>query len=90
MVLARVHRRVPDGIDLLLIDGPPGYGDGMSHSRYPAMPALADRMAPNAMVFLDDADREPEREIVARWSEALPEWKFGIDAASGLAVGSRS
>jgi hypothetical protein len=73
-----------------LVDGPPGYGEGMSHSRHPALPVLADRMAPGGMVFLDDADREPEREIVSRWSEELPGWTFGIDEARGLAVGSRA
>jgi hypothetical protein len=62
----------------------------MSHSRHPAVPALADRMALNGMIFLDDAGREPEREIVTRWSEEQPGWKFGIDAASGIAVGSRA
>ena len=82
--------RLPDAIDLLLVDGPPGYGKGMSHSRHPAMPALAERMAQNGVVYLDDADREPEREIVARWSEEQPDWTFGIDAANGFAVGSRA
>jgi predicted O-methyltransferase YrrM len=81
---------LPGGISLLLIDGPPGYGEGMTHSRYPALPALVDRLAADAVVFLDDADREPEREIIARWAEEVPGWTFGIDAASGLAVGSRS
>jgi predicted O-methyltransferase YrrM len=80
---------LPAEIDLLLIDGPPGYGQGMSHSRYPAMPSLADRMAGSGLVILDDADREPEREIVARWAEEVPDWSFGIDAARGLALGCR-
>ena len=80
---------LPGGIDLLLVDGPPGYGEDMAHSRYPAMSALAHRMAPNGLVMLDDADREPEREIVARWSEEVPGWTFGIDSTSGLAVGNR-
>ena len=81
---------LPSGISVLLIDGPPGYGEGMTHSRYPAMTALADRMERNGLVFLDDADREPEREIVARWSEEFPAWSFDIDSASGLAVGTRA
>jgi len=82
--------RLPDVIDLLLVDGPPGYGEGMSHSRHPAVPALTDRMAKDGVIFLDDADREPEREIVARWAEEQPDWTFGIDAANGFAVGRRS
>jgi hypothetical protein len=77
-------------IELLLVDGPPGYGDGMAHSRYPALPSLADRMAPGGIVILDDADRKAEREIVERWSAELPEWSFGIDEPIGLALGSRA
>ncbi len=81
---------LPGGVNLLLVDGPPGYGEGMTHSRYPAMSALADRLARDALVILDDADREPEREIVARWSEEHPGWQFGVDAEIGLALGRRT
>ena len=80
---------LPDSIDLLLVDGPPGYGEGMAHSRFPALPALADRLAPHALVILDDANREPEREIVERWQQLLPEWSFGVDDTVGLALGNR-
>lgn len=80
---------LPGAIDLLLIDGPPGFADGNAHSRYPALVELAGRLAPNAVVILDDADREPEREIVERWQQDLPEWQFGIDADAGIAVGTR-
>ncbi len=81
---------LPGSIDLLLVDGPPGYGDGMSHSRYPALPALASRLSPQALVVLDDADRGPELAIAERWSQELPEWSFGVDAELGLALGRRS
>jgi len=80
---------LPLGIDLLLVDGPPGNGEGMAHSRYPALAALSSRLAPEALVILDDADREPEQEIVERWSQELPEWRFGVDASLGVALGSR-
>jgi len=80
---------LPSAIDLLLVDGPPGYGEGMSHSRYPALSTIADRLAPGALVILDDADRDPEREIIERWQERQPEWSFGVDAGLGLALGSR-
>jgi predicted O-methyltransferase YrrM len=80
---------LPSAADLLLVDGPPGYGEGMSLSRYPALPALADRLTPGAVVILDDADREGEQQIVARWLLALPEWSFGVDTATGVAVGRR-
>jgi hypothetical protein len=81
---------LPGTIELLLVDGPPGYGEGMSHSRYPAMPALESRLAANAVVILDDADREAEREIAARWSEECSEWNFGVDASAGFAMGRRA
>lgn len=53
-------------IDLLIVDGPPG--DAGSLSRYPAFPALADKLAIGGRVILDDTDRGDEQEIVARWS----------------------
>ncbi len=80
---------LPGTIDLLLVDGPPGYGEGMAMSRYPALPALAGRLARAAIVILDDADRDSEQEIVARWSAEVTGWSFGVDPATGLAVGSR-
>lgn len=79
-----------DGIDLLLVDGPPGYGEGMELSRYPALPALAGRLAPGAMVVLDDAERPGEHEILRRWGEAHPEWEFAPRGDTGIAVGVRA
>jgi len=86
---AEMIAMLPSTINLLLVDGPPGHGEGMAHSRYPALPALAGRLSPNALVVLDDADREPEQEIVERWSESLPEWSFAVDTSRGIALGSR-
>jgi predicted O-methyltransferase YrrM len=52
-------------IDLLLVDGPPGsLGET---ARYPALHVLESRLAPNAVVILDDADRSGEQGIVQRW-----------------------
>ena len=83
--------RLPSGgIELLLVDGPPGYTAGTEHSRYPAFPALADRLAPGALVMLDDAEREGEREILERWQREAGGWSFATDRASGLAVGRRT
>lgn len=81
--------KLPTDIELLLVDGPPGYGDGMTHSRYPALPALVGKLAPGCLVVLDDADREPEREIAERWENETA-WTFGIDPEAGIAVGSRA
>lgn len=56
---------VPERIDLLVVDGPPG--TTRSQARYPALPVLRERLAPGALVFLDDTDRTQEQAIVRRW-----------------------
>lgn len=74
-----------DGIDMLVIDGPPGFIQPLS--RYPALPRLHDRLAPSATIFLDDAARPDEREIVAMWLEAFPEFAHEyIEAERGCAI----
>ena len=81
---------LPDeGIELLLVDGPPGYGAGMARSRYPALPLLADRLAPGALVVLDDAGREGEAEILDRWEAELG-FAFDRRVPERIAVGRRS
>ena len=52
-------------IDMLVIDGPPGFIQ--KNSRYPALPLLFEKFAKQAKVFLDDAAREDEKELVAQW-----------------------
>jgi Methyltransferase domain len=76
------------GIELLLVDGPPGYGDGMARSRYPALPVLGGRLAPGALVILDDAGRPGETEILDAW-EAGEGWTFDRRPAERIAVGRR-
>ncbi|MCW8917239.1 MAG: class I SAM-dependent methyltransferase [Gammaproteobacteria bacterium] len=58
------------GIEMLVIDGPPGFIQ--RHSRYPALPLLIDRLADNCTIFLDDAARADEQEIVRRWLAQFP------------------
>ncbi|PWL16282.1 hypothetical protein DKP76_18270 [Falsochrobactrum shanghaiense] len=59
-------------IDLLMVDGPPE--NTGSYSRYPALPALTDKLAPNATVLLDDTIREAETKIAETWRD-----EFGFD-----------
>lgn len=60
-----------EGIHLLVVDGPPAAtGTG---ARYPAVPQLADRLAAECRIVLDDTDREEERAIAERWLGELGE-----------------
>jgi predicted O-methyltransferase YrrM len=79
--------KLPDEIDLLIVDGPPGYGGGMELSRYPALPALENRLALNAMAVLDDARREGERAILEQWELECEGWTFAVDETLGIARG---
>jgi predicted O-methyltransferase YrrM len=71
-----------DEIDLLLVDGPPGTTG--PHARYPALPVLGDKLAPDAVVIVDDVSRKDEQEMVSHWLEERPELarlrQLGINA----------
>lgn len=67
-----------EDVDMLVIDGPPGFLQPMS--RYPAIPRLADRLAPEAVIWVDDAARPDERAIVERWLAEYPGLKRGWHA----------
>ena len=57
-------------IDLLVIDGPPGFIQ--EHSRYPALPLLMEKLNSHCTVYLDDAARTDERELVGQWQSDYP------------------
>jgi predicted O-methyltransferase YrrM len=61
---------LPENIDMLVVDGPPGFLQ--KHSRYPALPLLRDRLKDGCHIYLDDAAREDEREIVNLWCQEIP------------------
>ena len=60
-------------IDLLVIDGPPGFIQ--KHSRYPALPLLYEKLAERCVIYLDDAARDDEQQLVARWLSLYPEFE---------------
>jgi predicted O-methyltransferase YrrM len=63
--------QLPDRIwDMIVIDGPPHHHGQLA--RYPAGPYLFAKLAPAGTVFLDDADRRQEQEIVRRWRQEFP------------------
>jgi predicted O-methyltransferase YrrM len=58
--------------DLVLVDGPEG-GSRDPLARYGAFPFLRSRLAPGAVLLVDDALRGGETEIVERWKRECPE-----------------
>ncbi len=64
-----LEERLPERIDLLVVDGPPGKIG--PDARWPAVPLLLDRLAPDAVILLDDGDRSAETRIAYSWHEML-------------------
>ncbi|AIA76746.1 hypothetical protein FF32_18410 [Halomonas campaniensis] len=56
-----------ENVDLLWVDGPPGAT--CLFSRYPALPALADKLSLTAEVWMDDTIRQEEKDICERWAK---------------------
>lgn len=56
-----------ENVDLLWVDGPPGAT--CLFSRYPALPALADKLSANAEVWMDDTIRQEEKDICEKWAK---------------------
>jgi len=65
-----LHDLPESKIELLVIDGPPGFIQ--KNSRYPAIPLLFDGLADNSLVLMDDAARPDELEIVGLWKQSFP------------------
>jgi predicted O-methyltransferase YrrM len=84
----RALRSLPRRIDLLLVDGPPAFEPRIALSRYPALPALAARLAPDATVVLDDIDRGGERMILEAWERNCA-FRFELRTADRIALGRR-
>jgi predicted O-methyltransferase YrrM len=54
-----------DGIDFLLVDGPPAAVG--PDSRYPALPVAGPRLADRATIVFDDANRKDEQAAIDSW-----------------------
>ncbi len=59
--------RIEQPIDFLVVDGPPS--DIHKLSRYPALKLLYRHLRSRSTIFLDDARREDEQEIVGLWEK---------------------
>ena len=74
-------------IDMLTVDGPPQTTDSSVLSRYPALPAFAAQLSKQAIIYIDDAKRTTEKEMVQQWLQQYPGWKSRtIDSIPGTCV----
>lgn len=73
---ARTALEGVDGVGLLVIDGPPEMTG--EQARYPAMPLLQGRFAPDALVIMDDVIRAEDKRTAQRWAEENPEFRLAI------------
>jgi len=60
----------PRGIDLLIVDGPPG--STAEQARYPAVLLLEGRLRDDCVIVLDDVNRDDERATLEAWDDLLP------------------
>ncbi len=75
--------QLPEGFGLLVVDGPPSAVGPLA--RYPAMPRLRKYLSGDFSVYVDDADREDEKAMVARWLREFPELRAeSLVAEKGL------
>jgi predicted O-methyltransferase YrrM len=79
---------LPPRIDLMLVDGPPAFEPHLELSRYPALPALVERLAPDATVILDDIDRPGELHVLETWERDY-DFRFEVRPAQRIAIGHR-
>ena len=54
-------------IDLLIVDGPSQHDNPVNQVRYPALPLLKDKLSPNAIILVDDANRAHEAKMLQQW-----------------------
>lgn len=53
--------------DLVIIDGPPAWHPDKKLSRFPAFPYAIKKLSQNATVYLDDAHRNGEQQVISKW-----------------------
>ena len=82
------HGRLPRGIDLMLVDGPPWTVHPLTRG---AAASLFDHIAPGGTVMLDDAARPGERLVARRWKKLRPDFDFRLwkGGTKGTLIGTR-
>lgn len=82
------HGRLPDGIDLIVVDGPPWTIHPLTRG---AAETLFDRIVPGGTIMLDDAARPGERLVARRWRKAHPDFSFRLwkGGSKGTLIGTK-
>jgi predicted O-methyltransferase YrrM len=82
------HGRLPEGIDLIVVDGPPWTIHPLTRG---AAGTLLDNIAPGGTIMLDDAARPGERVIARRWRKAHPDFTFRLwkGGSKGTLIGTK-
>ena len=82
------HGVLPEGIELMLIDGPPWSVHPLTRG---AASSLFDQVAPGGTVMLDDAARPGERLVARRWRKLRPDftWELDRSGSKGTLIGRR-
>lgn len=71
-------------VDMVVVDGPPAATG--KNARYPALPQLIHKLAPEATIVLDDAHRPDESEILAEWQAQFPDFTRLTIGTARLAI----
>lgn len=71
-----------DHVDMLFIDGPPSTLG--KDARLPSVEVLADRMAPGAVIVIDDAHRPEEQRLAGAWARRTGGTLDHFDTENGL------
>lgn len=77
-----------EGIDMVLVDGPPGAT--CQYARYPALPAVAECLGAEATVWMDDTNRQDEKDICEAWAQRYGMTTEYLDYEKGLGILRRS
>ena len=57
-------------IDMVIVDGPPKHTNKMA--RFPVLELVYEKLAKDAIIIMDDADRKDEKEILIIWKQKYP------------------
>ncbi len=66
-----IKNYLPNTVDIIIVDGPEAGKEYLSLSRYPAIPFLNKIMTETCSIYLDDVNRNGEKQIILEWEQML-------------------